>query len=316
MTALYELTIFLSIALIAIVATVFVIAASLLGRAIEEAAREQEEVARKKESEFDETIAELQTKSNEAETDKAIDDLKKQIDEYEERKRKAEKESEGISKRYGLLTVSGAVLYPGMFFLFSIVLAGIARYTATVPLTLVSNILWGLALVALIWGSYRICKCLKVIESVAITTEEAQFKKNTQALEMALKRHEESKRPKLELNFKKRRTPFSFKPNAEETIDFNVRVEHGFVAKNVEVWFFAPKVFEFPGEDTGHQDSDFVIPDALTAVIKMGDLMHGTRYPKSINIKMPSKTGEYSLLYRLKSEDFTSERIEFKVKVE
>jgi hypothetical protein len=306
----------LAIALIAAVITIFVIAASLLGRAIEESSREQEEVARKESSEFDETIAGLQQQLKEAKGTKVIDDLKRQIAEYEEKKKEAEKDLKRISQKYGMLTVRGTVLYPGMFFLISIVLAGIARYTATIPLATVSYILWGLSLAAIIWGSYRICKCLKVIEGVAITTEEAQYKRMTQALETALERHEESKRPKLGLEFKKRKPPFSFKPDAKETIEFSVSIEHGFVAKSAEVWFFAPKGFGFPGQDTWNQDSDFVIPNALTTNMKVGDLISGTRYPKNIDIKMPSKKGEYTLRYRLKCEDFSSERIEFKVKVE
>lgn len=307
---------FLSITLIAIVATVFVIATSLLGRAIEESSRQQAEIAEKQSSEFDETIAGLQKELNEAKKAKVIDALTKQISEYEAKKKEAEEELERISKRYSLLTVRGTVLYPGMFFLISLILAGAARYIVTVPLVLVANAVWGLALLALAWGSYRICQCLNVIQSIAITTEEAQFKKTTQALEMALEQHEEARRPKLEWKFKKRVPPFTFKPDVKETIEFTVELKQGDEAKSAEVWFFAPKGFEFPERSTWYQPDDSPMPNTLTTTLDLGNLKRGTLYLNSLIIKTPTKIDEYSLGYQLKCIGFTHDPTKFTVKVE
>jgi len=340
MTVLYEMTIFVAIALTAITVTVFVIAASLLGRAIEESSRKQEEVVREESSEFDKTIAGLQKRLGGAKKAEVIDDLKKQISEYEERKKGTEKELKRISQRYGLLTVKGTVLYPGLFLLISIVIAGTARYIATLPpvtgldgteillvlipgwiedpiLLFVANVAWGLSLLAIAWGSYRICRCLKVIEGVAITTEEAQFKSTTKALETALERHEEAKRPKLELKFTQRKPPFSFKPEIVETIKFGVTLEQGDVAKGVEVWFFAPEGFEFPGSKTWRQDSDYAIPSALTTTISLKDLNRGVSLSGSLTIKTPLKKDEYSLGYKLAcAVSPLSELKRFDIKVE
>jgi ABC-type multidrug transport system fused ATPase/permease subunit len=339
MTTLYEITIFLAIGLIAIIVTVFVIAASLLGRAIEESSRKQEEIVKRESSEFDETIAGLQEKLKGAKKADVIDDLKNQISDYEAKKKEAEKESKRISKRYGFLTVKGTVLYPGIFFLVSIVLAGVARYIVTLPpvtgsdgtevflilipgliedpvLLFVANVVWVLSLLALAWGCYRICQCLRVIEGVAITTEEAQFKRMTQALETALERHEESKRPKLELKFRKIKPPFNYKPNVKETIACGIVLNQGDEAKAAELWFFAPKEFEFPGSHTWYQESESPMPNTLTTSIDLGDLKRGTTYWHELGIKTPSKIGKYSLGYQLKCVGFASEVIKFEVKVE
>lgn len=316
MAALYEMTMLLSIALIAIVATVFVIAASLLGRAIEEASREQAEIAKKKSEEFDESIRGLQQKLNTVKKPEAIDSLRKELDEYERKKSKLDKDSERISQRYGLLTVKGSVLYPSAFFLISLALAGAARYVETVPVVSAANSLWSLSLLALAWGSYRIYHCLKVIQSVAITTEEAQFKRMTQAFEIALDRHEESRRPKLELKFKKGRPPFSFKPGVEETIKLGITLKQGDVAKGAEAWFFAPEGFEFPGQQTWQQGDDSPIPRALTMSLLLGDLKRGTEYMRDLTIKTPLKIDEYSLRYQLKCEGFPGKITEFELKVE
>lgn len=333
MIALYEMTIFLAIALIAIVATVFVIAASLLGRAIEESSRQQEEKARKQSSEFDEIIAGLQQKLKAAKTDKAISDLQNKLDEYKRKRRKAEKDLKRISQKYGLLTVKGTVLYPAIFFLVSLVLAGAARYFAdfieTVPLVLVlggrevplllvvADVLWCLSLVALIWGAYRIYKCLKVIEDVAITTEEAQFKRTTQALEMALERHKKARHPELKLEFTKGKPPFNFKPGVGETIEFGISLEQADVAQGAEAWFFAPEGFEFPGSTTVRQKSDYIIPNALTTILRLGNLKRGISCNGSLTIKTPLKKDEYSLGYRLTCEGSPLGELErFKIKVE
>jgi ABC-type multidrug transport system fused ATPase/permease subunit len=315
MTVLYEMTVFLAIALIAIVATVFVIAASLLGRAIEESSREHAEIARRESREFDETIAGLRQKLNKAKKAKTIDELKKEIKEYEKKKKEREKDLKRISQRYGLLTVKGTVLYPGMFFLISLVLAGAARYVATLPSVAAANSLWGLSLVALIWGSYRILQCLKVIQSVAITTEEAQFKRTTQALEMALERHEESKRPTLGLEFEKK-LPFIFRPSAVENIEFKIGFYQGDKAKAAEVWFFAPEGFEFPRRDTWHQSSDYAIPNAITAKVVLGDLRRWFKHKNRITIKTPPKVGDYNLGYRLYCDVSSGDFMPFKIKVE
>jgi hypothetical protein len=338
MTVLYEMTIFVAIALTAITVTVFVIAASLLGRAIEESSRKQEEVVREESSEFDKTIAGLQKRLGGAKKAEVIDDLKKQISEYEERKKGAEKELKRISQRYGLLTVKGTVLYPGLFLLISIVIAGTARYIATLPpvtgldgteillvlipgwiedpiLLFVANVAWGLSLLALAWGCYRICRCLKVIEGVAITTEEAQFKRTTKALEMALERHEESKLPRLKLEFEKGKPPFNFKPGVEEIIEFSVDFEQGDIAKGVEAWFFAPEGFIFPGSKTWYQSSSYSIPNALTTRVKLGEVRRWFRKAGKLTIKTPSETGEYRLRYQMFCEDSRGDFITFKIKV-
>jgi ABC-type multidrug transport system fused ATPase/permease subunit len=316
MTVLYEMTIFLAIALIAIVATVFVLAVSLLGRAIEKASEEQEEEVRKQSSEFDETIAGLQQKLKEAKKSKTIESIQKELDEYVRKKRKAEKDLKRISQRYRLLTVKGTVLYPGMFFLISLVLAGAARYTVTGSLILVTNILWGLALLSLIWGCYRIYQCLKVVENVAITTEQAQLEKTIQAFELALERHEESKLPELKLIFKGKEPPFSFKAGVEENIDFKIVFEQGDVAKGAEAWFFAPEGFEFPRSITWRQSSDYSIPNALTTKVILGDLRSWFKCENRVAIKTPSKGGEYSLGYRLYCDVSPGNFTLFKIKVE
>jgi ABC-type multidrug transport system fused ATPase/permease subunit len=316
MTVLYEMTIFVAIALTAITVTVFVIAASLLGRAIEESSRKQEAIVLEESLEFDETIAELQKRLKGAKKASVINDLKKQISDYEEKKKRADEKSKKISQWYGLLTVKGTVLYPGIFFLASIVLAGVARYITTLPQVWVANVVWGLALLALAWGCYRICKCLMVIEGIAITTEEAQFKRTTKALEMALDRHEERKRPKLTLKFKRKEPPFSFEPDVTEKVDFGIVLTRGDVARSAEVWFFAPENFEFPGSRTWQQDSEYTIPNAITTSLDLGNAKGGLTYARYINIKTPHETGEYILGYSLKYEGSIGELVKFKIKVE
>jgi len=306
----------LCIALIAVVATVFVIAASLLGRAIEEASREQEEIARKKSKEFDEIIRGIKKKLKAAKKTEAIDSLQQELDEYKKKKIRLDKDSERISQRYGWLTVKGGVVYPSIFFLISLALASVARYVAVVPLVSAANSMWALSLLALAWGSYRVYQSLKVIESVAITTEEAQFKRTTQALEIALERYDERRRPKLNLIFKKGGPPFSYQHNTTNTLDFKVELMEGDVARQAEVWFFAPEGFEFTEGETWRQNDTFPIPNALTTVFQLGDLQREIGYLRRLIIKTPPQQNEYSLGYRLYCEGSAGDFTWFKIKVE
>jgi hypothetical protein len=166
------------------------------------------------------------------------------------------------------------------------------------------------------------CQCLKVIEGVAITTEEAQFKRTTKALEMALERHEERKRPKLELKFKGKEPPFSFKPGAEESIEFRIVFKEGDVATGAEAWFFAPKGFEFSRSTPftisapWYQSDDYPLPNALTAKVILGDLRRWFKYEDSLTIKTPSEVGEYRLGYRLYCDVSHGDFTWFKIKIE
>jgi uncharacterized membrane protein YhiD involved in acid resistance len=66
MDRLYEITIFLNIGFLAIVATVFVVAVSFLGHAVQQARDEESARERREREQFDRELAELQREIEEA----------------------------------------------------------------------------------------------------------------------------------------------------------------------------------------------------------------------------------------------------------
>lgn len=316
MSGIYDITMLLCIALLAVVVTVFVLAVSLLGRAIEEAGNEQRKIKEQEAEELNRTIQGAETKLKEAKEHGELVELKKELNGYEKRKIEFQKALRGTAGRYKPLTAKGSVLFPGILFLISLVLAGGARYVATVPVAWAAHFLWSLSLLGLAFGCYMVYHSLEIIQSVAVTTEEAQHKRTTKALETALEQHEKASRPVLGLAFRKEKPPFSFKPDTEEVIKFLVFLQQGDVANNTEVLFFAPEGFDFPGMHTWRQDDIFTqFPEALTTKLKMESLRRKMNYWKELSIKTPTQPGKYKLLYQLHCDGFASEFEEFEIEV-
>lgn len=217
MISLYEVTILLNLALVTMTVTVFVFAVSLLGRAIE-IAKQENEKARQEQSE--KTKKEIDEIQNELEKARKTGELKetKRLTKLQKDKRKFEKKLERIRKRYQLFRVKRGVLYPSSFFLGSLILAAVAKALGSIY----SPFLWIGALGLLTLGGYRLFLCLKVIEEVAIMSEEMARKKAIEISKSALAEYEETKRPKLRLYFKDKKPPFQFGKDSEVKIGFFV----------------------------------------------------------------------------------------------
>lgn len=174
----------------------------------------------------------------------------------------------------------------------------------------------GLSLPALAFGCYRIYQSLRAVQSVAVTTEEAQHKRMVEAFAVALDQHEEARRPALRLEFREKEPPFSFKCDTEEIIKVRVILAKGDVARKAEAWFFAPEGFDFPEVAKWNQDKDFTtLPGALTTRFELGDMKRLIYETRNLKIKAPPKAGKFRLFYELTCEGFNSKREEFVVQV-
>ena len=315
-SVLYQASTFLATALLAIVITIFVFASSLLGRAIESAAKEEE----KKRHEQDKEIAAKVRGAREA-LNKAIkgtgkfEAARKSLNDLEKQKRNLERETKRISRSYEVFTRQGGVLHPGCCFLLAAIFGGIAWAVGEGTWQWIGFTLWGLSLVAIGYGLYRIYLGLGSIESVAKTSEEAALKRTMEAFRLALKLHDDEKKPELKLKFK-HGLPLHLRKQSEENIEFSISVMHVPIVHGVEVWFLAPDGFDFPGQSTWHQDTDYRIPNAITCKHAMNDLRAGQKHSRSIKVKTPNKADDFTLEYRIYSDEFMSEPQDFAVVVE
>lgn len=315
-SALYQASTFLATALLAIVVTIFVFASSLLGRAIESAAKEEE----KKRHEQDKRIAEKVREARKA-LNRAIrgtgefEAARKSLDSLEKQKRNLERETRRIRRSYEVFTRQGGVLHPGCFFLLSAIFGGIAWAVGEGTWQWIGFTLWGISLVAMGYGLYRIYLGLGSIESVAKTSEEAALKRTMEAFRLALKLHEDEKKPEFKLEFK-HGLPLHLRKQSEGNIEFSILVVHAPIVHGVEVWFLAPEGFDFPGQSTWHQNPDYEIPNAITCKNAMGDLRAGQKNSRSIKVKTPDKADNFTFAYKLYCDELVTDLSKFAVVVE
>lgn len=313
MIPLYEVTILLNLTLIAMTVTVFVFAVSLLGRTIEIAAQKKVEARQKQGEEIKKEIEEIQKELEKMKKTGELGEMKR-LNKLKKDKRKFEKELKLIHKRYQLFRVKRGVFYPSSFFLSSLVLAAVAKALESTY----SPSLWIVALVLLVLGGYRLFQCLKVIEDVAIVSAEMAEKKAIEISKSALTEYEETKRPKLRLYFKDKGPPFHFKKDSTVKIGFSLSLTQGDIARETEVFFFAPKGFDFPSITSWKQNKALEkYPNYLTATLTWKEsLKKGINHPNNLPLKTPSEVGEFTLAYRIYCEGFNGEFEEFEVIVE
>jgi len=324
MTAIYDATIFLNIALLAIAVSVFVLAASLLGRALEISRHEEEKLLAEVQKEENETLKRLNEEQTKASGEVTKGRIKQEIQSHEKRRGENERKLVGVKRTYGLIGVKAAVTYPAIFFIVSLSLGAVARLIDSASevnlfgfeLSGTPPFIWALSLFSLAWGLRRVYECLMVVQRVAITSEEAQHGRMTAALRTALEAHDEARRAKLALRFTGAEPPFAIASNAQQKIQFKVQLEQGDIGKEAAVHFLAPQGFEFPGVTCSTRESSYLIlPGYLEAVVDVGDVYRGLSYRRTIELKAPSQAGEYKLCYCLFCEGFEGKLEEFLVRV-
>jgi hypothetical protein len=314
MATIIEMTMFLAIALLAVVVTVFVLAASLLGRAIEEARDQQKKAKMEEEEELTKIIRDMQEKLEQTKASDDMKRLKKDISGFEKKRRSLQKNSRLAMTRYELLTARGSVLYPGLLFIGAMALDGVARYYVDVPhhhWTLSPHVLWAVSLILLFSGCWFVYSSLRVIESLAISTEEVQSKRLMQALQTALDQHEKAKLPELRLKFREKEPPYKFQSGSEEIIKVGVELVRGDVARKAELWFGGPKAFDFPGRMTipkGNEHHE-------VRMEYKADLKKPLVWVQDIRLKSPPAKGTFKFEYMVLCEGFASSWREFVVEV-
>ena len=316
-TIVYQVTTFLAIALLAIVVTIFVLASSLLGLAVERAAKEENDRRAAQNREIEEQVEQAKMDLNNAaegtgEFEQAVKTLRDLIN----KKKKFEKETKHIRRGYEVFKPKGGVLYPGIPLLASLVLSVLAWGFSMGTYQSVSPYLWGFGMAALCFSLYRIYFGLKKIESVAVTSEQAALTKMTTAVRVALEEHAEATKPKLRFRFLDKEPPFHVKKDSTLDIRCGIKLIQGNIVRAPEIWFFAPRDFSFLDRKTWHQDASWDIPSACTCKITVIDTLPGIQNSATIKLKTLAKKGTFTLGYAMHYEGAEDEMQTFEVVVE
>ena len=318
----YQLTFFVALGLLATVVTIFVFAVSLLGRAIEVAAKEQEKTTKDQKDAIEIEIAKILKQISSLRKKKSIG---KELQELEKRLKKLRKQDEEFARKLGrivkapeLLTVKGGVVPTTSYILGALILSGVAYYLFTIEnlLWLIHVLIWILGFAAIGYSIFRIYQSLKVIESIAITSEEAALKRTIESFKIAQKELEEEKKPELRLTFKGKKFPLHVKVDSEVSLPLDLRIHKGDFAENVKVYISASPGLDFSGEDTSTMPSDSDYPNYIYMTWNVGEVIKGLVAHKTITIKSPPTAGSFNIIYWIFCKGFRTKPTELEIVVE
>ncbi len=295
MSTIYQLTFFLALALLAILITIFVFAVSLLGRAMEAAAKTEKAQLLERKQSNEEAMAAIKKEIEEAEG-QIPKGLTQKLAKLEKRDKDFGRELAKIRKSPEVLTVRGGVVPPSALLIGALILSGTAWGLSNIQ-NLVSIALWLMGSAAIGYSTYRIYKSLKVIESVAITSEEAALKRTIEAFKIAQKELEEEKRPELELLFLGKQPPFRVKADSEMSLLLALSLGKGEFAEDVAVHICAPPGFDFPNQATYTLTPDHVYANYIARVWHLQKVFRALDYRVTITIKSPPIAGTFKMVY-------------------
>lgn len=297
MGGIYQLIFFLAVALLAIVITVFVLAVSLLGRAVRLSAQEQIEAEEKRKKDTENEIKKIQDKLEKAKAAARVDveDLSRSLRDLESRDTRHKWKLRWIKIKPKLLTASWGALIPGALFLISAIFIALALNLPAGTAT-ASLYMW-ISLVALGVGICFVCLTLKVIQGVAITSEETAFVRQKDMFKAALLEHEMEKKPEFLLTFVDKQFPLHIHANSETSLLARLNLLKGEFAEGVWVYFGLPPGFDFPGEDASTLPPYHDYPNYTYMVWGLKDVLRGLDYWKNISIKAPPAPGSFKMIY-------------------
>lgn len=319
MVAVYQLIFFLALGLLAIAITVYVLAVSLLGRAVQMAITAQAIANEEQRKADEEEMGKIKKELSDAEKKNRspdIERLSKAINSLKRKKWINNWKLKWINAKPKFLGSAWGAFIPGAFLLTSAIISIVAIYMGS-GTPAISPYVW-IAIATMGIGICFVCLSLKVIEGVARTSEEVAFKREVEIFETSLRKFEESKRPELELQFYKGSPPFHVKIDSDMTIDFQVSIKKGIYADDVNVLFFAPEGFGFPGKQETTQPQEHAIAPGYIAtnVVFKESLLRTIDLRESIRIKAPSKADKYQLYYRVVCRGAERRHEKFEIVVE
>ena len=321
MKDLVEATSFLAIALLALVIPIYVLSVSLLGQAIERSRKAREDAERQQKIEMDTKIQQLQDQLEQARSTgdvQGISEIPTQMARLRKNGRRVLRKAERFSRALSLM---GAVAYPGIGFLVAAFLSAgstllcESRIGSTeIPYAVIP---WAGSLIALAYGILKLIETLRVVQQVALVSEETALRRTIDAFKHAQRELDEEKKPLLRFSWRSPQPPFSVPAGGEITLHYAVQFQRGESARQASVWFFAPEGFEFPKRSTWLQDDGLgEISGMLTTKDTLDDtIVRGVTYNRSIRLTSPLEEGTYELRVQVMCIGYSGEYVAFEVRV-
>ena len=317
MIALYQSTFFLALALLAIVITLFVLAVSLLGRAIRISIEEQEKTEKDQLARSQNETRELNkqfTRASKKHVQPDIDRIQKSINKIKWYQRLSKLKLRWIRIKPNFLRVSLGVLSPAALFIIAIATSALAIYFESESHDTAIS-LWYTSLITLILGIANMLLTLRVTQSVAITSEETSYLRQKEMMISALTSVEEGKIPAFVLSFDEN-IPFNIISGQNKTIPFRIQLIKGTIARKPKAMFFLPEGFSAPAHAVFKQwDQIPEIGGLQSFECEFTDCTQAFNPTGKITITASPEKGSYEVMYKLGSEEFNGELERFTVNV-
>ena len=317
MESVYQNTFWLIVALLAVLLPLFVLAVSLLGRAIGIAREQKRKIEVEQEQKARNETKEATSELEKGETDAA----RKRLNLAKREEEEATKRLKRVDKRYDLLTLRCCVIVPGAFLVVAAVLSAVAGslgsgLTGLGSLFWIALSSWTLSLVFIGVAVSRLIRALSVVQEVSLSTDELALQHTKEALKTALLEVEEAKRPELEFTWKCAEIPVRVKRSEIFEIEHSCRLSRGDVARSIRISIHAPPGFGFKNQRTVVQDADHpAVPSYITADTFQQVLTRGIATTTKTKIVAPAEDGEHTLFAVVYCEGFQGETVPLEVVV-
>ncbi len=312
MDTIFEAIFFLDVGLLGITITLFVLAVSLLGRAIKLSLQEQEETEEKAKKEVDDEIKKIKSQLNKTASSSHPDlvGLNTNLALLVRKQKEHQYKLNNIKNKPSHLKVSGGVILPGIFFIISLVFCIFARYNFSINSdTNMLGYYFG-AIVPVVIGLTFVYSTLKVVEEVAITSEDTAFIREAEVLKTALFEFEEAKRPILELRFKNEKPPIHFGIEQTKTITVGLVLLYGESARNPVIGIGIPNDFSFSEKQGSSQPVSSSRSNYVFSSISCDTCLQGIVHEKNVIITAPKEKGKYKSYWTIFGENIYPEEAE------
>jgi hypothetical protein len=318
MDTVFEALLFTAIGLLGISITLYVFAVSLLGRAIKISLQEKAEVEKQGKKDREDKIREIQNQlgNTTGSANLDIENLKKILEGLQKQKKANNRKSWWIITKPALLKVNGGGLLPGIFFVVSIIITTISRYFLDDnPNYNVTALLSG-AVFFMVVGLVITYLILKVVEGVAVTSDEASLVREVEALKTAMIEIDDSKKTEMSLKFIDSEPPFHIKSSSEMIISCDLAITKGHTAKNPEVCFWVPNSFSILTKSEPIISHRKELENFVPYYMPLSDFVRPSGMNVGFSIKAPPTIGTYHCFYRYNCEGFFTDKIGFEIIVE
>jgi len=307
MITAYQCTIFVSLALLAIIIAIFIFAASMYRGALRLSAKEEERGLEERKKFLSGKKNELAKKLKSANVEHLSKELRKELDSLDTELNKIDQSILKSRNRPKALTVRNLVGIPASFLLASMVMSGIAITTSGI----LPHIMWGLSLALIGANLYFTYRNLSQVEFFSGIIDLSTL------MEQALDKHTMKMKPVVDLKLWS--LPLEIPRGETLEIRYDVSLKQGTIAKNTKVRFAATGELDFPEEKKvkrfGFDKEKQNMRDPKSFWQDIGNVNPNEYIGEEFKVKAPDQPGEYTMSYWLQCDEYTGDETTFKIKV-